>query len=227
MKYRLVPLLLLLAFGPALAGEQTQVRRAVAEGRLRPLTDILAEVQARHPGRVVDVELERMRDGGYVYEVQILTPDRQKVEIRVDGASGRILSPGHASARPQLPLPELLRTAQLHYSGRVVDVELDQDRYRIELLQAGGRRINVLVDPVTGEMQEEGDRAIELAEVQPMADVIEAVLRDYPGILVDGELERTDDGRYRYELEISDANGRERSLLVDAVSGEVLREEAD
>ena len=97
----------------------------------------------------------------------------------------------------------------------------------VELLQAGGRRINVLVDPVTGEMQEEDDRAIELAEVQPMADVIEAVLRDYPGILVDGELERTDDGRYRYELEISDANGRERSLLVDAVSGEVLREEAD
>ena len=59
----LLLLLLLALSGAAMAGDQDAVRRAVAEGRLRPLTDIVATVQARYPGRIVDVDLEQpLRD---------------------------------------------------------------------------------------------------------------------------------------------------------------------
>lgn len=221
----LLPLLLL--SGPLAADEQARVRRAVAEGRLRPLTEIIAGVQARYPGRVVEVELERVRGGAYVYEIEILTPDRGKVEITVDGASGSIIEPDGHPIPDRRPLPELLREAQARFSGQVIDLELEQGIYQVELAQDGGRRMYLVIDPVSGEMVEDEVRASGMEVLRPMADVVEAVLRRYPGTVVDAELERTEPGRPYYELEIIDPQGRERSVHVDAVSGEVLRGDDD
>lgn len=222
----LLPLLLVVVSGLSMAGDQDAVRRAVAEGRLRPLAEIIDTVQARYPGRIVDVELEQRR-GTYVYEIEILMPDRSKVEVKVDGASGVILDSERPAAQRYQPVPALLREVQARFGGHPIDVELENGVYQVELALDGGRRLHLAIDPVTGEMVENSTQDTQLGAMQPMAEVIEALLGQYPGTLLEAELERTAAGRYYYEVEIEDAAGREHSLHVDAFSGEILREDED
>ncbi len=220
----LLLLLLLALSGAAMAGDQDAVRRAVAEGRLRPLTDIVATVQARYPGRIVDVDLEQ-RHGVHVYEIEVLMPDHSKIEVKVDGATGLILESGRPDTGRYQAVPTLLREIQSRFGGHPIDVELEHGVYQIELALEGGGRLHLAVDPVTGEVLQSSARDTQSKAVQPMADVIEMVLQRYPGTLLEAELERAADGRHYYEIEIEDESGHERSLHVDALSGEILREE--
>ena len=223
---RVFALAILLLAGPLLAEDHTAVRRAVAEGQLRPLSEIIETVQARYPGRIVDVDLEKVR-GGYVYEIEILTTDRGRIEVHVDGSSGELIESGPPLKTHIRPLPELLRTLQARHGGHVVDVELEHGSYQVELVQEDGRRIHLLVDPASGETTLGDAQGMHLDQLRPMADVIEAVLERYPGTLLEAELERADDGHYYYELEIEESRGREWVLRVDAISGELLHEDWD
>lgn len=65
-------------------------RRALEEGRVLPLTDLLPKVKAAVPGKVIEVELE-LEDGILVYEFKLVTPDGRLVEVEVDAATGEIL----------------------------------------------------------------------------------------------------------------------------------------
>lgn len=70
--------------------EQERARQALAEGRIRPLSDILATLDGQLGGRVLDVELDE-EDGRFVYEIKVVTPRGRRREIEVDAATGRIL----------------------------------------------------------------------------------------------------------------------------------------
>lgn len=70
--------------------EQERVRRAIAEGRIRPLSEILAMVRPQLGGEVIGVELDE-EDGLYVYEIKVLTRGGRRRELEVDAATGRIL----------------------------------------------------------------------------------------------------------------------------------------
>ncbi|MBK1662424.1 PepSY domain-containing protein [Paracraurococcus ruber] len=70
--------------------EQDRARRALAEGRIRPLSEILALVQPQLGGEVIGVELDE-EDGAFVYEIKVLTPRGKRREVEVDAATGRIL----------------------------------------------------------------------------------------------------------------------------------------
>ena len=81
------------ALGPAAAQPDDghdRALRALRAGEIAPLPDILATVAERVPGTVVEVELER-RDGRYVYEVEVLTPQGMLVETYVDARDRTIL----------------------------------------------------------------------------------------------------------------------------------------
>ena len=65
-------------------------RRAVERGELLPLAKILASAAKTHPGRVLDVELER-DDGRYLYEIEVLLKDGRVVELTYDGRTGALL----------------------------------------------------------------------------------------------------------------------------------------
>ena len=63
---------------------QDLAHRAVAEGRIVPLSDALAAFTAGWPGEIVQVELED-HDGRLVYEARILGADGRRREITIDG----------------------------------------------------------------------------------------------------------------------------------------------
>lgn len=84
-------LLLVLASAPTAAGPaqdpaQQVARRAVQQGRYVPLESVVRDALKRHPGQLLEVELD---DG--VYEVEILRGDGVVVELDYDARSGRLL----------------------------------------------------------------------------------------------------------------------------------------
>ena len=70
--------------------DQDVARRALQEGRARPLAEILAKAKESIRGDVIGVELEE-QGGAMVYELKALRPDGELVEIRVDALTGAVL----------------------------------------------------------------------------------------------------------------------------------------
>ena len=66
--------------------DHERVRAAVARGEMVPLAPILADAQRRHPGKILEVELE-----GDEYEVEILATDGVIWELEYDARSGELL----------------------------------------------------------------------------------------------------------------------------------------
>jgi len=70
--------------------DHDEARRLRQTGGILPLTEILNTARTTHPGRVIEVELERER-GRYIYEIELLDVDGQVWELKFDGASGDLL----------------------------------------------------------------------------------------------------------------------------------------
>ncbi|ALK09559.1 hypothetical protein BVIR_1785 [Blastochloris viridis] len=71
-------------------GDHDCARRALAEGRARPLTEILPMVESELGGQAIEIELEHC-SGRIQYEVKLLRPDGQLVEAKVDALTGKIV----------------------------------------------------------------------------------------------------------------------------------------
>ena len=91
----------LLAFvlwgAPARADDDhEQARRALQSGQIIALTEILAQVEERFEGRVIEVELiqDTASDQGFVYKVEVLTPTGNLLEIFYDARTGRPIALG-------------------------------------------------------------------------------------------------------------------------------------
>jgi uncharacterized membrane protein YkoI len=84
------------ASGLALAGDRDddrdheRARRALEEGRARPLAEILDRVGGQLGGEVVGVEFEREK-GRYIYEFKVVAPDGRLREVYVDAMTAEIL----------------------------------------------------------------------------------------------------------------------------------------
>ncbi|WP_137180755.1 PepSY domain-containing protein [Roseomonas sp. AR75] len=88
----LLPLILLPA-GPGRADDRRdheRARAALAAGEIRPLAELLAEVERRYLGRVIETELER-EDGRWIYEITVLPPSGRVFELKLDAATGALL----------------------------------------------------------------------------------------------------------------------------------------
>jgi uncharacterized membrane protein YkoI len=70
--------------------DHERARRAVAAGEALPLHTVLAAVEREFSGQVVEVELER-EDGNWVYEIEVLTPAANVIELTYDARSGKLL----------------------------------------------------------------------------------------------------------------------------------------
>jgi uncharacterized membrane protein YkoI len=84
-----IALLLLLPAAPGHAGDdhaQQTARRAVEQGRYVPLESVVRDALRRHPGTLLEVELDEA-----VYEVEVLRADGVVVELDYDARNGKLL----------------------------------------------------------------------------------------------------------------------------------------
>ncbi len=87
----LLPMLLLAR--PTLADDRRgheRARAALQAGEIRPLAELMVEVERRWIGRVVETELERV-DGAWIYEFKLLPPSGRVFEIKLDARTGALL----------------------------------------------------------------------------------------------------------------------------------------
>ena len=228
MKRHLIALALI-ATMPVHGDDHVSVRDAVEAGQIRPLATILAAVQARYPGRILDVELERARDGRRIYDIELVGPDGRKQDVHVDAATGEFvdsragLSPGAGA----MPLATILREVLARHPGRIIDVELERDRsdrevYEVELLREDGRSIELSIDAESGRILDDDVRKAAQGNVMPLPDVLDRLAASYPGTVVEVELERRVDGQPYYEIDVRGDDGRTLEVRVDAASGVVL-----
>jgi uncharacterized membrane protein YkoI len=68
--------------------------------------------------------------------------------------------------------------------------------------------------------------AVARGELLPLSKILEIAQRDYPGKMLEVELER-EHGRYVYEIEILLPDGRVIELTYDGKTGELLETEID
>ena len=81
-----------LHFAPAHAGDddQAEARVLLQRGEILPLGRILAIVQARVPGDIIEVELDRSDKHGWEYEVKVLAANGRVIEVDVNARTGGI-----------------------------------------------------------------------------------------------------------------------------------------
>lgn len=92
MPSRIILVALLLTAGslaaPAYADDDHERVRAAREaGRILPLRELLARVEAEHPGEVLEVELED-EHGWLVYEIKLLGPRGRLAKLHYDATTG-------------------------------------------------------------------------------------------------------------------------------------------
>ncbi len=86
-------LILGLALPLALAGgkdDHERARAAVEAGQALPLSTLLERLQRTHPGQVMELELEQ-EQGRWIYEIKLLQPDGQLIELELDAGSAQVL----------------------------------------------------------------------------------------------------------------------------------------
>jgi uncharacterized membrane protein YkoI len=71
--------------------DHDRAMEALQQGRVRPLAQILAEVEQDLGGQVVGVEFDD-EEGVYVYAFRVVTDAGRLREVYVDATSGRILN---------------------------------------------------------------------------------------------------------------------------------------
>ncbi|HEY9200167.1 MAG TPA: PepSY domain-containing protein [Gammaproteobacteria bacterium] len=72
----------------------------------------------------------------------------------------------------------------------------------------------------------EARRLMELGDVLPLQTILEKYRTDYPGRVIEVELEKKH-GRMIYEIEIIDDRGEVRELYIDARNAELLKVKVD
>ncbi|WP_424810788.1 PepSY domain-containing protein [Roseococcus sp. YIM B11640] len=70
--------------------DHERARAALEAGQIRPLSELLSEVERRFRGRVIEAELE-FDDGQWLYEIKILPPNGRVFNIELDAASGTLI----------------------------------------------------------------------------------------------------------------------------------------
>ncbi|MFP5461572.1 MAG: PepSY domain-containing protein [Gammaproteobacteria bacterium] len=93
MKRTLNTALLAIAIAiPATAAfaDMDKARAALVAGEIQPLPKILESVARKHPGDVMEVELERER-GRWIYEIKILQSDGKLLKLDVDAKDAAVI----------------------------------------------------------------------------------------------------------------------------------------
>lgn len=70
--------------------DHIEARRLLDSGEILPFEVILKKVRQTHPGKILEVELDK-EDGRIVYEVEILGKDGAVKEVYINAITGEVL----------------------------------------------------------------------------------------------------------------------------------------
>jgi uncharacterized membrane protein YkoI len=71
--------------------DHDQARQALLEGKVVPLRTVLEKIEHDYPGEPVKIEFEHDNDT-YIYEIKLLQAQGTIVKLKVDAATGTVLS---------------------------------------------------------------------------------------------------------------------------------------
>lgn len=209
--------------------EHEHVRREVLSGELKPLDDILRDVQSRHAGRVLDIDLERGPAGQRWYEIKL--DNGQRTEIYVDAVSGNEIPKPGLKQTQLMSMAAVVRKVQESHPGTVLQVELEDALassayYEVQMLMADGRQSLVRADAKTGQVLTAPPIAVSAASrLVPLPPVLELLETRYRARTTEAELKFGRGDRSYYEVELELGNGRSVEIHVDALSGSILDED--
>lgn len=116
------------------------------------------------PGNVIDVELDKGDAAGARYELEVITPNGDSVEVWVNAATGQAAqhkNDGKAKRKDlqrleaaKASMPQAIQSATAHTPGTPVSAELDSHwgatTYQVNVLQSDGVLMEVKVDATDG-----------------------------------------------------------------------------
>lgn len=70
--------------------DHDRARQAVQAGEVLKLSTVLERIAPRHPGQVLEVELER-EHSQWVYEIKLLQSGGRLVKLQVDARTGEVI----------------------------------------------------------------------------------------------------------------------------------------
>ena len=73
------------------AEDQEVARKALDNKEILPLSAVLAKVEGKMPGDIVEIELERKK-GQWIYEIEVIGEDGRVSDIDVDARTGDVLN---------------------------------------------------------------------------------------------------------------------------------------
>ena len=66
---------------------------ALERSEVLPLAHLLPKIEARFGARLLAIELQQTKQG-YIYELEMITPDGKMIEVPVNAATGAVLPGG-------------------------------------------------------------------------------------------------------------------------------------
>lgn len=228
MKTIACALALLLLGSVSLAADHDEVRRGVLSGKFKPLADVLAGVRSRHAGEILDVELEQDSEGRHVYEVRLLDRKGRRHTLNFDAMTGEQVD--STVQRELTEMRPLIRKVLEKYPGRLMDIDLDHvlvDKayYSFLILRDDGLFNRVLADAYTGKLLPDGDALLSRADIRPMNEVLDKLLRQHPGSVLEAEIKYDKEGRLLYEVDMKLPDGRLVDFSIDPVTLRVLNDD--
>ena len=122
------------------------------------------------PGKAVEAELDQDGHGhqgaGLHYEVKLLTPANEEVDVHVNAVNGEAAlykNKGTAknkevkrAAEAKISLNQAIAAATAHTAGKAVEADLGSDwgktSYSVKVLQADGTVMKIKLDALTGQV---------------------------------------------------------------------------
>jgi uncharacterized membrane protein YkoI len=93
MRWTLLAAALMVASAARADDDQDRATEALERSEVLPLAQLLPAIEARYSARLLAVEFYETSQG-YVYELELITPDGEMFELPVDAATGAILPKG-------------------------------------------------------------------------------------------------------------------------------------
>lgn len=150
---------------PAAAKSVAEWQTITSQAQI-PLEQAITRATQAVPGKAIEAQLDDGDGMGPRYEVEIVTPAGESVEVWVNAITGQAAQHKNDGAakrkdrqrleKAKSTIEQAIQAATKHTPGKAVSAELDshwgRTSYQIDVLQADGVLMEVKIDAVGGEV---------------------------------------------------------------------------